>query len=360
MHSNWLNARPAFFTHFRRLRWRLTGSYALVALATLLVVEWWGLVGAALFLSQDLKALTLPGFLKVVAEIALQIVLPTALIMLVPSMLVGALFGQITTRWLDDRLAAVGRVTRAWQAGDFRPRVIDSTGDEITELSDRLNEMAGKLQALVETQHELAALEVRNRLARDLHDTVKQETLAASLQIATARAHLDKDPQAASQALQEAGHLVHQVQQELVGLIWELRPAALRGRGLPAALAEFASSWARQTGIPVEVELSACAAISEPAEEALYRIAQEALANVARHGQAAHLEIQINDSQGLVVLRIHDDGIGFDPSLQAEAGLGLRTMRQRAESAGGSLSVESSPSQGTTVWARVPLKGISQ
>ncbi len=356
MALSWLKTRAAL----HRLRWRLTGSYALVALATLLVVEWWGLVGAALFLSRDLNALTLPGFLKIVIDVAFQIVLPTALIMLVPSMLVGALFGLITARWLDDRLVAIGKVTRAWQQGDFTPRVRDTTGDEISELGDRLNEMAGQLESLVETQQGLAALEERNRLARDLHDTVKQETLAASMQIAAARARLEKNPQAAAQALREAGDLVHQVQQELVGLIWELRPLALKGRGLPAALSEFASSWSRQTGIPLTIDLSAAQVVPELAEEALYRIAQEALANVARHSQATHLELRYQDARDQVTLTIQDDGIGFDPALPDEEGLGLQTMRQRIEGCGGSLAVASLPGQGTTIVARLPLKGISE
>jgi NarL family two-component system sensor histidine kinase LiaS len=349
--ANWVLRKAAL----HRLRWRLTGSYALVALATLLVVEWWGLVGAALFLSQDLNALSLPGFLKIVGDVAFQIVLPTALIMLVPSMLLGGLFGLITARWLDDRLAVIRKATQAWQQGNFDTRVRDTTGDEISELCDRLNDMAGQLQALVETQQGLAALEERNRLARDLHDTVKQETLAASMQIAAARASLEKNPQAASQALLEASDLVHQVQQELVGLIWELRPLALKGRGLPVALREFARSWSRQTGIPVEPDLSAAQVVSETAEEALYRIAQEALANVARHGQAQHLKLGYRDAQNSVILTIQDDGVGFDPALPMEESLGLRTMRQRAKDCGGSLTIDSSPGQGTTISAQLPL-----
>jgi signal transduction histidine kinase len=336
----------------RQLRWRLTVSYALVALATVLIVEWWGLVGAGLFLSSEMN---LPMFLSLIARIAVEVVLPTALALVIPTALLGAFFGQITTRWLDKRLQRLSEVTRAWQAGDFTLMVKDSTGDEITDLAGRLNDMAGQLQALLKTRQALAALEERNHLARELHDSVKQEALAASMQLGAARAHLADIPQMAAAQLKEAEDLVYQMQQELTGLIWELRPAALDGRSLPEALRSAVENWSRQTHIAAQLNLSGEKNLPVGSEEVLYRIVQEALANVARHSRAARVEIELRVSDEAALLSIHDDGVGFEPANVDQTELGLRNMRERAAAAGGSLEVTSSPGNGTTILARLPV-----
>ncbi len=336
----------------RQLRWRLTLSYALVALATVLMVEWWGLVGASLFLSGAMGPMELA---QVILRIALEIVLPTALILVVPTALVGALFGQITARWLDMRLESLEAVTRSWQTGDFSRQIRDNTGDEITSLAGRLNEMAAQLQELIQARQALAALEERNHLARELHDSAKQAGLAAIMQLGAARAHLATNPETAAAHLTEADELVHQIQQELTGLIWELRPAGLSGQGLNAALTSAVESWARQTGIPAVLSIADAFTLPGPLEEVVYRILQEALANVARHSRAGQVKIDLaikNDRASLVV---QDNGVGFDPSQIQATELGLVSMRERAAELGGSLSNQSEPGQGTTITALLPL-----
>jgi NarL family two-component system sensor histidine kinase LiaS len=342
-------------SRYRQLRWRLTVSYALVALATVLVVEWWGLVGTALFLS---GALTLPEVFILVVQIAWEVVLPTALVLVVPTALVGALIGQIMVRWLDGRLERLGKVTRAWQAGDFTQRVNDSSGDEITELAGRLNEMAAQFQTLLETRQKLAGLEERNRLARELHDSVKQEGLSAIMQLGAARARLASDPQAAAGHLKEADDLIHQMQQELTGLIWELRPVGLDGRSLKVALKLAVENWSRQTHIAASLNETGQSDLPLESEEILYRIVQEALSNVARHSRAAQVEIELNVAPDQVTLVIRDDGVGFDPSEVGQIELGLRSMRERAAAVGGSLVISSTPGKGTLITTRLP--GFSQ
>jgi NarL family two-component system sensor histidine kinase LiaS len=337
---------------YRQLRWRLTVSYALVALATVSMVEWWGLVGTALFLSH---ALTLPEVFFLVVRIAWEVVLPTALVLVIPTALVGALIGQIMVGWLGGRLERLSKVTRAWQTGDFSQRVNDSSGDEITELAGRLNEMAAQFQTLLETRQKLAGLEERNHLARELHDSVKQEGLAALMQLGAARARLASDPQAAGSHLKEADDLVHQMQQELTGLIWELRPVGLDGRSLKVALKLVVENWSRQTHIAARLNETGQIDLPLEFEEILYRIVQEALANVARHSRATQVEIDLNAAPGQVTLVIRDDGIGFDPSEVGQTELGLRSMRERAAVVGGSLEITSIPGKGTTITARLPV-----
>ena len=116
-------------------------------------------------------------------------------------------------------------------------------------MARQLNRMAEQLRNLLQARQKLATLEERNRLARDLHDSVKQQVFAISMQIGATRVLLKRDVAAAEVRLNEADKLVRQAQQELTSLIRELRPVALEGKGLVTALRELATSWAQQTDI---------------------------------------------------------------------------------------------------------------
>ncbi|RPJ44470.1 MAG: HAMP domain-containing protein, partial [Chloroflexi bacterium] len=174
------------------------------------------------------------------------------LIMLVISPAVGALFGWLVTGGLRRRLGNLSAAAQAWSQGDFSVMPGDKSGDEIGELTRSLNGMAEQLQTHIHTRDELARVEERNRLARDLHDTVKQQTYAARMQLSAAKNLLASDPNAASEHLDAALQLNRETQQELKLIIDELRPAALQGRGLAQAVREYAERWQTHTGIQVE------------------------------------------------------------------------------------------------------------
>jgi NarL family two-component system sensor histidine kinase LiaS len=237
--------------------------------------------------------------------------------------------------------------------------VQDRSGDELGQLTRRLNVMAEQLQNLVETRQELAMLEERNRLARDLHDSVKQQVFATAMQLAAARSLLERDPEAARQSLAEAERLTRQSQQELTGLIQELRPAALEGRGLAEALREFVPQWAQRTGIEATVRVQGERALPLTVEQALFRVAQEALANVARHSQAETVDVHLAWAEDVVSLIVSDDGRGFDRAART-SGVGLRSMAERMERLGGTLQVESERGAGTRVvaWVKIGEPGL--
>ena len=140
---------------------------------------------------------------------------------------------------LTRRLRALDEVTDEWSRGNFEVLTRDASGDELGQLARQLNHMALQLQNLLQTRQELATLEERNRLARDLHDSVKQQFFATAMQIGAAQALLPQQPATAQTHLMEAERLAHQAQQELTTLIRELRPAALEGKGLAAALRDY-------------------------------------------------------------------------------------------------------------------------
>jgi NarL family two-component system sensor histidine kinase LiaS len=263
---------------------------------------------------------------------------------------VGLGFGFLAARGLSRRLANLSDAADAWSEGSFSVFVQDSSHDEVGQLTRRLNEMAAQLRTLLRTRQQLAMIEERNRLARDLHDTVKQEAFALSAQLSAARALIHRDPEAADMRLSEAESLADQIRSELSGLIQELRPLDLQRRGLVVALREYVEDWSRQYRIHARVVAPEEVSLPSPVEQALYRVAQEALSNAARHSQATSVEVRVVADDRTVTLVMTDNGHGFDVNGAQGVGLGLRSMQERVEPFG-RFSVRSRSGQGTTIRA---------
>ena len=280
----------------------------------------------------------------------------TALIMFAVALPVGAVFGWLASRGLRKRLVKLSTASQAWSRGDFTVSPRDKSGDEIGELTRNLNSMAEQLETLLNTRDELARVEERNRLARDLHDTVKQQTYAARMQLTAAKNLLTTNPSTAAEHIESALQLNRETQQELKLIIDELRPAALQGKGLAQALAEYTARWQEHTGIKVENTLNGERPLSLDVEQVLYRIAQESLSNVARHAEADSVTLSLNLTPEQVTLSIADNGRGFEPNAVSNNSLGLAGMRQRLAEIGGTLTIESTLSVGTKVIAEVKSK----
>ena len=278
----------------------------------------------------------------------------SAILLMLPAALLGTLFGFVTAWGLTRRLRRLARAAQRWSGGDFSVNVEDRSKDELGQLSRELNSMAAELKTLMQTRGELATLETRNRFARDLHDSVKQQIFATSLQVAAARALIQEDKGAAEAHLAQAEELVRGTQKELNVLIHEMRPAALEGKGLASALREYAAAWSRGSEIPAEVRVQGERETPLEVEQTLFRVAQEALANIARHSGAKRAEVDLAYGPDALTLRVSDDGHGFDPG-KANGGFGLRSMGERMEGLGGYVDVESAPGVGTRVTCFCPL-----
>jgi NarL family two-component system sensor histidine kinase LiaS len=268
--------------------------------------------------------------------------------------LVGTGFGFLAARGLVQRFDTLAEATLAWSQGDFTVFVDDPSGDELGQLSHRLNRMAEQLEHLLETRRELAVLEERNRLARDLHDSVKQQAFAAAGQLDAVQTLLERDPKAAAGHVAEAVHLVDELRRELAGILRELRPATLKGEGLVAGLRDYSSGWSRRTGITAQVHAQGERSLSLEVEQTLFRIVQEALSNVARHSQANRVEILLAYRPNGIALTVDDDGQGFVVD-DKHKGLGLRSIHERVGSLGGILTVESAPGKGTRLSCTVQV-----
>lgn len=201
----------------------------------------------------------------------------------------------------------------------------------------------------------LAALEERQKLARELHDSVSQMLYGIALSARTARAWLAREPAKAAEPLEFCLSLAEAGLKEMRALIFELRPESLKLEGLVAAISQHAAAWQARYGIPILLTLGQEPRLPLAAKEALYRVTQEAFQNTLRHAQAAHVYVRLSEADQRVALEVKDDGRGFNQTAVFPGHWGLRSMQERMEQVGGRLVVESASGQGTCIRAYVPL-----
>ncbi|MFE7546239.1 GAF domain-containing sensor histidine kinase [Streptomyces platensis] len=209
---------------------------------------------------------------------------------------------------------------------------------------------------LYERSRELTIAGERARLAHELHDAVAQKLFSLRLTAQAATALVDRDPARAKDELHQVAALAAEAADELRAAVIELRPAALDEDGLVATLRSQAQVLDRAHSARVTFEAHGVRALPAAQEEAVLRVAQEALHNALRHSGAKTVEVSLaRDGQG-ALLRIADDGCGFDPRAVRRAGrhLGLVSMHDRAGGVGGKLTVESEPGKGAAVEMEVP------
>jgi PAS domain S-box-containing protein len=230
--------------------------------------------------------------------------------------------------------------------------------DEETFLEAVANQAAVAVQnaRLFSAAQGAAALQERQRLSRELHDSVSQALYGIALGSRTARTLLDRDPSSAVEPLDYVLSLAEAGLAEMRALIFELRPEALETEGLIAALEKQAAALHVRHEIRVNTALCDVEPRMSPeTKEALYRIAQEAMQNTVKHAGASNVDLKLEQENGSVALEVSDDGSGFDPSGSFPGHLGLRSMRERATQIGGTLEILSKPGEGTRVLTRIPL-----
>ncbi|CAM5710828.1 GAF domain-containing sensor histidine kinase [Streptomyces hirsutus] len=209
---------------------------------------------------------------------------------------------------------------------------------------------------LYERSRELTIAEERSRLAHELHDAVSQKLFSLRLTAQAAARLVDRDPSRAKGELQQVAALAAEAAEELRAAVVELRPAALDEDGLVATLRTQVQVLDRAHSARVTFTARGVRALPATQEEAVLRVAQEALHNALRHAEADHVDVTLERRGNGAVLRVADDGKGFDPGIIRRAGrhLGLVSMRDRASGVGGSLTVESEPGKGAAIEMEVP------
>lgn len=208
---------------------------------------------------------------------------------------------------------------------------------------------------LYEQVRQAAALAERNRLARDLHDSVSQALYAIVLAVSVGRANLNKDLARVARVLDNIEALTGAAQADLRALLFDLRADSVSRTGLVNALLERAQFLRLRHNLAVRTELCEEPVLGQQCKEALYGIAREALHNAAKHARATQVEVKLARLAEGLALEVSDDGIGFEPGNIKQVRYGLESMRERAAELGAALSIESASGKGTRIEVFVPL-----
>jgi two-component system nitrate/nitrite sensor histidine kinase NarX len=231
------------------------------------------------------------------------------------------------------------------------------TENDIVILQTLANQAAVAIEnaRLFEQTHQLAAMEERNRLARDLHDAVTQTLFSSSLLAEALPVLWDKDQAEGRRLLNEIRQLCRAALAEMRTLLMELRPASLVEANLEELLHQLSDSVTGRIGIPVTLTIKGLYELPPDVHTAFYRIVQEALNNIVKHSQANQVMVNLicdslTDEGGRKVeLRVIDDGIGFDPNDIPLESMGIGIMRERARAIGATLDIESEIERGTDI-----------
>jgi len=280
------------------------------------------------------------------------------------AVLLGLPLGLLSASRQEASLRRLEATLEAWTDGRMGQRAAPPEALELAGLVLACNRLASAVQARAQTQRrladadaalarqgaELAALQERHRLARDLHDAVSQRLFGIHL-LASAAARAE----GASAEVADLEALSREAQAEMRALLLQLRPPALARRPLPQALAELCAEAERLAATRWCLELGALPALGPGLEDGLFRVAAEAVANVQRHAAAGSASLGLSAAQGSLLLVVDDDGRGFQPGEGAPVGMGLQGMRERVQALGGVLRIKSQPGRGTRIEASVPL-----
>jgi two-component system nitrate/nitrite sensor histidine kinase NarX len=202
---------------------------------------------------------------------------------------------------------------------------------------------------LYEQAGQTATATERNRLARELHDAVTQTLFSANLIADVVPRIWERSPGEGLRSLEELRQLTRGALAEMRTLLLEMRPETLERSEIKPLLTQLTDAFVGRVRVPVSLVLEGDCELTQEVKLVLYRVAQEALHNIAKHSGAKHVELQLTCQPGSVSLSIRDDGLGFDPGSIPPDHMGMAIMRERASSIGARLKIESQLGQGTTV-----------
>ncbi|HEY6751659.1 MAG TPA: GAF domain-containing sensor histidine kinase [Rubrobacteraceae bacterium] len=252
----------------------------------------------------------------------------------------------------DEKLGVMNVASPDWRSLSSEDlQLLYTIGDLLSIAVERARLFARSTQ--------LGAVEERNRLAREIHDTIAQGLTATTLQLESADALLatGSSTERAREPLRRALSLTQSNLEEARRSVLDLRAAPLEGRSLSEGLQALVNGWETETGVPVRFQaVNGSRPLPPRVEVALYRICQEALTNVARHAEARRVTVRLVATPEQVQLTIEDDGLGLDASDTAEDRYGLVGMNERARMLGGALDLSTSPGAGTRVRVTIPLE----
>ena len=305
-------------------------------------------------------------------------VLYRALGLIAVLLVIGIVLAALMARYLATRFLEPVELLREGAAligaGHLDHKIVIETGDEIEELAADFNRMTQSLlrarteledwarelerrvqertNQIVAQKAQLAVLEERQRVARELHDSITQALFTLTITLETAQAFSKKDPSRVPALVERAHQVAKNALAETRALISDLRPAPLEKHGLADALHEQLAAVSTRVHVPIDLQSKGLGHIAPEYEDGLYRIALEAV----NHAHPTQVAVKLAQRDNAVTLTVTDDGTGFDVHTNYAGHYRLTTMRERARALGGDVLIESAVGKGTTVRAEIPLE----
>ncbi|MFS0561883.1 sensor histidine kinase [Terribacillus sp. 179-K 1B1 HS] len=304
--------------------------------------------------------------------LSVQAIFTFLLIYIILHLITSIFVGFQDSKEIKDRMDYLSLFITMVANGNYKAKIVDNSNDEIArigkdlnELTDKMNAQVKSLQRMADEKAELAegssraaAMEERQRLARDLHDAVSQQLFALTMMSKAGVKMFDKKPEAARDKIVEVSQIAQQAQTEMRALLLHLRPVHLSGESLGSGVEKLIEELKSRTQLVFNVHIEETKQLSRSVEEHLFRIIQEALSNTLRHAEASEVTIELFTRGMDVAVNIQDNGKGFDTKVvqQRKTSLGLKTMQERCEELGGTFTVRASAGIGTQIGLRIPTK----
>lgn len=262
-------------------------------------------------------------------------------------------------RKIDRQLKEVikGQTVSVAQDPDIELEKINISIQELQEKWKKLTEHSQKQATERAKEREKSLQEVvlqeRNRLARELHDSVSQQLFAASMMMSAINEAEEFKKTQFKQQLNMIEKMIHQSQMEMRALLLHLRPAALKGKSLQEGIEELLNELLQKVPMEVESKIEVFP-IDRGIEDHLFRIVQESISNTLRHAQATTLQVLLIERDGVIILRVIDNGVGFDMETVRPSSYGLQNIEERTYEVGGTFKVISLPNEGTRLEVKIP------
>lgn len=292
-------------------------------------------------------------------------------VVFVPSISIaaGILFGLLSGLYwkkqlqtIDDLLHEIEE-SRPLELNKAFPEELSSITERVAKIQKQIIEQTKLSQRMVkeaaedhENRMQEIIFEERNRLARELHDSVSQQLFAASMLMSAineARSSANTEDRETKQ-LKMVEEMIHQSQLEMRALLLHLRPVALKGKTLQEGIKELLMELKQKVTLDIEWKIEDFP-VEKGIEDHLFRILQESVSNTLRHAKASQLEVLLLKRDGYIILRVVDDGIGFNKDENKAGSYGLQNMYERAREIGGNVKIISLPNQGTRLEVKIPI-----
>ncbi|WP_028400410.1 sensor histidine kinase [Ectobacillus panaciterrae] len=294
--------------------------------------------------------------------------IPVVLFVIGGSCAFGAAIGYAIGHYMKRRMYKLSAALLDIERGNYRSSLsfseqddLGEIGNRIVALGKRLEEQAGLFQKLTneradwnEEMRQEAISQERHRLARELHDSVSQQLFAMSMMISAVNEQANERSETKQKQLQLIEQMIVNAQSEMRALLLHLRPVQLEGKRLVDGIEELLTELSRKQQIKIEWLVEPIE-LEKGIEDHLFRIIQEALSNTLRHAKAKRMELRLRNIQQYAILKILDDGVGFDVNQRKAGSYGLSSIQERVQEIGGTFKIISFPNKGTQLEVKVPI-----